>query len=134
MEMIENWYFTNSNIRAILYSRSGMGAFDNQTTNTKEKSNMTKNTLTKTALVAGLVLTPAVIGRYGAPFAELLRADVLIGFGMVATLVALITLEYGRRTTVATRALNSLRLARNANTEAKILAFPVRAKEERAAA
>jgi protein-S-isoprenylcysteine O-methyltransferase Ste14 len=111
-----------------------MGAFENQTTNTKEKSNMTKNTLIKTALVAGLVLTPAVIGRYGAPFADLLRADVLIGFGMVATLVALITLEYGRRTTVATRALNSLRLARAGKANATILAFPTPAKDERAAA
>ncbi|MBE2216235.1 MAG: hypothetical protein IAE82_20345 [Opitutaceae bacterium] len=95
---------------------------------------MTKNTLKKAALVAGLVLTPAVIGRYGAPLAELLRADVLIGFGMVATLVALITLEYGRRTTAATRALNTLRLMRTANAEATLVAFPARAREDRAAA
>lgn len=95
---------------------------------------MTKNTFIKAALVAGLVLTPAVIGRYGAPLAELLRADVLIGFGMVATLVALITLEYGRRSTVATRALNALRLTRTANAEAKLVAFPARTNDDRAAA
>ena len=92
---------------------------------------MTKNTLTKTALVAALVLTPAVIGRYGAPLAELLRADVLIGFGMVATLVALITLEYGRRTTVRARALAALPTGA---PEAKILAFPARKAAERMAA
>jgi len=95
---------------------------------------MTKNTLIKTALVAGLVVTPAVIGRYGAFLAELLRADVLIGFGTVATLVALITLEYGRRTTAATRALTTLRLVRGANSGATVVAFPARASDERAAA
>ena len=95
---------------------------------------MTKNTLTKTALVAGLVLTPAVIGRYGAPLAELLRADVLIGFGTVATLVALITLEYGRRTAVRARALTAMPAHAGATAEAKVLAFPARNGEDRAAA
>ena len=93
---------------------------------------MTKNTLVKTALVAGLVLTPAVIGRYGAPLAELLRADVLIGFGMVATLVALITLEYGRRKATPARAFTTVPTgAANGTT---VVAFPARNGEDRAAA
>ena len=95
---------------------------------------MTKNTLKKTALVAGLVLTPAVIGRYGAPLAELLRADVIIGFGMVATLVALITLEYGRRLAVPARALAALPTVNTANPGATVVAFPARAEDDRAAA
>lgn len=95
---------------------------------------MTKNTLVKTALVAGLVLTPAVIGRYGAPLAELLRADVLIGFGMVATLVALITLEYGRRKVTPARAFATVPNVRGAATGATVVAFPTRNDEDRAAA
>lgn len=95
---------------------------------------MNKNTLTKTALVAGLVLTPAVIGRYGAPLAELLRADVLIGFGMVATLVALITLEYGRRTAAPARGLIALPDTGAAAPGATLVAFPARKPEDRAAA
>jgi hypothetical protein len=51
-------------------------------------------------LVLGSVLAslaavaPVVIGRFGDTFAGFLRADALLGFGVVATLVALITLEY----------------------------------------
>lgn len=95
---------------------------------------MTKNTLIKTALVAGVVLTPAVIGRYGAPVAELLRAEVLIGFGTVATLVALITLEYGRRTAAPARAPKALPTVNAATGEAAVVAFPARNREDRAAA
>jgi hypothetical protein len=39
-------------------------------------------------------LTFGVIGRYGDALAGFLRPDVLIGFGAIATLVALITLEF----------------------------------------
>lgn len=93
---------------------------------------MKKNTLTKAGLVAALVLTPAVIGRYGEPLAEFLRPEVLLGFGVVATLVALITTEYRRRTpprAFITRTAPSVPVA-----TAKVVAFPARAEDERAAA
>ena len=55
--------------------------------------------MTKKAYIPGAValvfgLTLAVIGRYAGYGAELLRPEVLLGFGVVATLIALITLEY----------------------------------------
>jgi len=97
---------------------------------------MNKNTLTKTALVAGLVLTPAVIVRYGAPLAELARADVLVGFAMVATLVALITLEYGRRPTRVARIVADRPLSNTKMTATALVEFPTKTRpaEERAAA
>lgn len=64
------------------------------------------NSLTKfvsVLVLAAAVVTPVVLGRYGDVLATLLRADVLLGFGFVATLVALITLEYGRRVVRAAR-------------------------------
>lgn len=38
METIENRYLAYGNIRAILYSRSALGAEDRQETNTKENN------------------------------------------------------------------------------------------------
>jgi len=47
-------------------------------------------------VLAASAVAPVVIGRHGGVFADLLRVEVLFGLGIVATLVALITLEYGR--------------------------------------
>ena len=54
----------------------------------------TKRLLSGVLVLAVAGLTSVVIGRYGDAFAGFLRPDVLIGFGVIATLVALITLEY----------------------------------------
>jgi hypothetical protein len=62
----------------------------------------TKVILTGTLALAAAV-APVVIGRYGDEFAGFLRVDVLAGIGVVATLVALITLEYSRGNTKAAR-------------------------------
>lgn len=62
----------------------------------------TKVILTGT-LALGAAVAPVVIGRYGGEIAEHLRVDVLLGIGVVATLVALITLEYGRTAPKAAR-------------------------------
>jgi hypothetical protein len=43
--------------------------------------------------LAAVGLASAVLGRYGDLFGPFLRADVLLGFAVVATLVALNTLE-----------------------------------------
>ena len=53
-------------------------------------------------LASAAAVAPVVIGRFGDTLAGFLRADALLGFGVVATLVALITLEYrlGTRRTV----------------------------------
>jgi hypothetical protein len=56
----------------------------------------TKVILTGVLAFAAAAVTSVVIGRYGDEFAGFLRIDVLTGFAFVATLVALITLEYGR--------------------------------------
>jgi len=57
----------------------------------------TRVILTTALALAVAAVTPVVIGRYGDELAGFLQADVLLGFGSVATLVALITLEYGRK-------------------------------------
>lgn len=54
-------------------------------------------------LASVAAVAPAVIGRFGDTFAAFLRADALLGFGVVATLVALITLEYRISTRSAIR-------------------------------
>jgi hypothetical protein len=56
----------------------------------------TKVILTRAAAIAVAAVTPVVIGRFGGEIAGFLRADVLLGAGVVATLVALITKEYVR--------------------------------------
>jgi hypothetical protein len=61
---------------------------------------MTKNTTIAGVVALALGLTLAVIGRYAGYGAELLRPEVVLGFGVVATLIALIALEYR---TVSTR-------------------------------
>jgi hypothetical protein len=71
----------------------------------------TKVILTGALALAAAAVAPVVIGRYGDELAGLLRIDVLAGIAVVATLVALITLEYGRGTARAARqpvALHSL--------------------------
>lgn len=57
----------------------------------------TRVILTSSLALVLAAVAPVVIGRYGAELAGYLRADVLLGFGIVATLVALITLDYGRK-------------------------------------
>ena len=72
----------------------------------------TKAILPGILALAAVAVTPVVIGRFGGEVADPLRIDVLLGVGVVATLVALITLEYGRGAKRAARqpvALHSLR-------------------------
>jgi hypothetical protein len=63
----------------------------------------TRVVLTSVLALAAAAVAPAVIGRYGDELAGFLRADALLGFGVVATLVALITMEYGRKATRTVR-------------------------------
>lgn len=86
------------------------------------------------ALALGLVTTPMVIGRFGGAAGELPGLDVLLGYGVVATLVAFITMEYRvrARRVLATRRTQA-RLLANANSqEAKVVVLPVH--DDRAAA
>jgi hypothetical protein len=83
----------------------------------------TKVILTGAVALAIAAVTPAVIGRYGDEVAGLLRIDVLTGIGFVATLVALITLEYGRgaaravvRQPVALRSVGAVVVTEQATT------------------
>ena len=69
----------------------------------------TKVILTGGLALAAAAVAPAVIGRNGGELADLLRIDVLLGLGVVATLVALITLEYGRGAARAARQPVALR-------------------------
>ena len=69
----------------------------------------TKVILTGALAFVLAAVTPVVIGRYGGEIAGLVRLDVLTGIGFVATLVALITLEYGRGAARAARQPVALR-------------------------
>lgn len=69
---------------------------------------MKTNTMFKAlAALAGIAVTPVVIGRFGGDPAGFLRAEVLAGFGVAATLVALNLLESRKsvRSQAMTRAL-----------------------------
>ncbi len=79
----------------------------------------TKVILTGVLALASAAVAPVVIGRYGGEFAGLLRIDVLAGIGVVATLVALITLEYGRGAARAVRQPVALRALREVGLPAK---------------
>ena len=83
------------------------------------------------ALALGLVTVPMVIGRSGGALPGL---DALMGYGVVATLVAFITLEYRAqsRRVLATRR-SQLRVLANAGSQApKVVVLPVH--DDRAAA
>ena len=87
----------------------------------------TRVVLTSVLALAAAAVAPMVIGRYGDELAGVLRADVLLGFGVVATLVALITLEYGRKATRTVRQSAMLRTVSDTDVivpHTKIVALP----------
>ncbi len=95
----------------------------------------TRKVIAGVLALAAATVTPMVIGRYGDELAGFLRADALLGFGVVATLVALITLEYGRKAARAVRQPVVLRAVHDANVrrqEAQVVALSK--DEDRAAA
>jgi hypothetical protein len=79
----------------------------------------TKVILTGAVALATAAVTPVVIGRYGGEIADLLRVDVLAGIGVVATLVALITTEYGRGAARAARQPAALRCMSDVGVSAR---------------
>jgi hypothetical protein len=95
-------------------------------------------TVNRTDVVAfaASVVTPVVIARYGGEIADFLRIDVLMGIGIVATLVALITKEYVRRAPRAARQPVALRAVGDVivRTEAAELAVLPNDEDTRAAA
>jgi hypothetical protein len=95
----------------------------------------TNRLLKATAAFVGIVVAPVVLGRFGGDIAEFLHAEVLMGFAVAATLVALNILE--SKTNVRTQAITRVlarRFQRETNTPVTSQIVPLWRDQERKAA
>jgi hypothetical protein len=120
------------NLSAILYAPT-KGIVQTTAPPTPRRQTMKTNRLLNGVFaLAAVGLTSAVIGRYGDAFASLLRTEVLFGFAVVATLVALIILE--SRAGASRHAAVTGRIQRSRSAAAPATIVPMWQAEDRRAA